>query len=135
MVEDQSTIPTKTCTKCGETKPTTEFHFANKTRQILHALCKPCSNAKCRAYYAANKEQFSTYNAAYYLDNRPHLMVKKKRDYAATAEERRAEKRAWRAANPEQLKANQLRYRAKNPDKVRARNNQRKARLRGVSRE
>lgn len=31
----------KTCTKCGETKPVSEYYWL-KTRKSYHARCKPC---------------------------------------------------------------------------------------------
>lgn len=44
----------KTCTKCGETKPTEEFPTKGKGK--VHAQCKTCRNAYMRKYYADNAE-------------------------------------------------------------------------------
>lgn len=51
-MRDQSTIPTKTCTKCGEAKPLDDFHFADKKTGARFARCKDCINADTlRAYH------------------------------------------------------------------------------------
>ena len=41
----------KTCTKCGETKPETEFHICSRnTHSGRSAACKACRNAYIREY-------------------------------------------------------------------------------------
>lgn len=40
------TIPAKTCTKCGETKPYSEFYKNKACSDGLHTYCKACKNAQ-----------------------------------------------------------------------------------------
>jgi len=47
---------TKTCIKCGETKPLTEFYRHKKSKDGLRGECKTCCAAYARAYYANNRD-------------------------------------------------------------------------------
>src|SRR5262245_41301829 len=51
MATDNSTpeIPTRTCTKCGETFPATREYFY-KNRGTLYRYCKPCYQKLFRTY-------------------------------------------------------------------------------------
>lgn len=51
---------TRTCTQCGKTKPTDEFHFNHKPakgRPRFYSECKQCANAKHAARIAAKGER------------------------------------------------------------------------------
>ena len=80
----------KHCNRCG-----------TETERNTRGDCKPCA----RAYYAANKEQFSAKAAAY---------------RAANLEKVRAREAIYRAKNPEKILAAQAAFGAANPEKVRA---------------
>lgn len=45
----------KTCTKCGQVKPPSEFHKSPTTRDQLRPDCKVCNRASARAWYATHK--------------------------------------------------------------------------------
>lgn len=45
-------MPLKTCSKCGETKPLTEFHRESKNTDGRRADCKECRNEYSREYHA-----------------------------------------------------------------------------------
>ena len=47
----------KTCSKCGEEKPLSEFHKSKRTKDGHTCYCKPCANAKARKWQAENKER------------------------------------------------------------------------------
>ena len=91
----------KTCTKCGETKPTTEFHKKSDTRDGLHSYCKSCRKASDKAYYEANKEKIKARDKAYREANKEKI-------------------KAYREANKEKIKARQRAYREASPEKVKA---------------
>lgn len=59
-------MTTKTCTKCGETKPTDQFHKNRANRDGLQPRCKDCQ----RAYYKANRDKIAAQSHAYYEANR-----------------------------------------------------------------
>jgi hypothetical protein len=46
----------KTCTKCGETKPLTEFYAAATTRDGLRGDCKACFKTRAAGWYQKNRE-------------------------------------------------------------------------------
>lgn len=91
----------KTCTKCSETKPKTEFGKDVSSRNGLRSSCKVCNAAYCAAYRAANPAYKATY-------------------YAANADKVRAPSSAWAKANPDKVRAANTAYRAANTEKVRA---------------
>jgi len=80
----------KTCTKCGETKPTTEFYKKSAARDGLRNQCKSCKKAQQKAWHEANRE------------------------------EKKASSKAYREANPEKIKARRKAYHEANPEKIKA---------------
>ena len=72
----------KTCTKCGEEKPFTDFSPNGKLvsgKTQYRASCKPCNAAIKKARREENKEEFLAYKRAYYHANKnnPDFMRKK----------------------------------------------------------
>ena len=65
----------KTCSKCGESKPLTEYYARKDRPDGLQSHCKACRNEGHRAWRAANPEK------------------------------NRADARAWYAANPDKSRA------------------------------
>ncbi len=72
---------TKTCTKCGEDKPLTEFYVHIGRKLDLSEACKPCTRARIRARYKIVRE----YRLAYQKTD-PHK--KSVRKYQATVKGR-----------------------------------------------
>lgn len=107
---------TKTCTKCGESKPRTEFSKDAQKRDGLRSWCKTCANAEHSSWYAANSEKSKIYNAAW---------------YAANSEEHRARTAAWQSVNPEKVRKAIAKWRAANPEAVRIKNQNRRSRNNG----
>jgi hypothetical protein len=54
----------RTCTKCKESKPESEFYFREKKGRY-ESSCKLCIRAFNSAYYGKNKEKVKASNAAY----------------------------------------------------------------------
>lgn len=76
----------KTCTKCGETKPLSEYtKVGGKKGDLLRASCKSCQRVAAAKWVSANREKKNAMNAK------------------------------WRAENPEKVKASQQKTRLKNP--------------------
>lgn len=50
-------LATKTCTKCGETKPLTEFHRNRKAPDGLSWNCKECNRAQARQSAARRRAE------------------------------------------------------------------------------
>ena len=86
----------KRCTKCGETKPLSEFYVHTKSKDCLRTDCKECNNtrkrawelkdgvdvrkAKRKAYYEANKTEIIKQKSARHREN-----PGKRRDYVLRA--------------------------------------------------
>jgi hypothetical protein len=47
----------KTCAKCGQTRPLTEFAVDRSKASGRKSLCLACDRMKSRAYYVANRER------------------------------------------------------------------------------
>lgn len=117
---DTELLPTKTCTKCGETKPATTEYFSPKKRckYGLSAECKSCGAARSRGYYAANKEKKREYFREYREANK-----EKRREYfrgysAANREKKREYFREYREANKEKISEQRREYYKANKEKI-----------------
>lgn len=124
MIDNTSQIPTKQCTKCGNTYPATAEYFS-KHRGGLRPDCKQCACEYSREYRATNVEKIREYRAT----NAEKLREKSRKYNAANAEKRReyrtanAEKkheylREYYAANAEKLREKSREYYATNAEKV-----------------
>lgn len=81
----------KKCSKCGETKPLTEFHKSYRGADGHRGYCKVCQQAVYRTWHEANKER------------------------------RAATVKAWHEANPDKVKAQRERNMERWPEKTAAR--------------
>ena len=63
-------MTSKTCTKCKETKPVSEFHKSRSTKDGLACRCKSCANAAKARYREENREKIRERDKAYYINNR-----------------------------------------------------------------
>lgn len=62
----------KTCTKCGEEKPESEYTKDWSRKSGLHSRCRTCTNAAARAYRASpsGKEKVAASQARYHQNNK-----------------------------------------------------------------
>jgi hypothetical protein len=51
-------MDTKTCIKCSEVKPLTEFNFKVMRLGIRHARCRTCTRQQLRTHYLANRARY-----------------------------------------------------------------------------
>ena len=93
----------KTCTKCGESKPISEYHKDKSAKDGLYTQCKLCVNARTAAYREKNPGIRKAYSSVYRTKNRDKC---------------RSACRAWRAANQEKEKSYQADYRSAHRDKA-----------------
>ena len=146
----------KTCSKCGETKPTTEFNKDSRRISGLRARCKSCASierasnpekgranaarwlaankqrkrATDAAWRAANREKVKARVDAWYAANRDRVNATQASQYAANPEKKKAANAAWRAANPEKQKAAAAAWDKANPEARRIAGHNRRARRR-----
>jgi hypothetical protein len=95
----------KTCTKCGETKPTTEFYKRSDARDGLQAHCKSCKKARSKAWYEANREEKKASSKAYREANPEKIKARRKAYCEANREKIKASSKTYREANSEKIKA------------------------------
>lgn len=119
-MQPHCTTLSKTCTKCGKTKPATEFSHNKSTCDGLKSQCKACD----RAYREANLERLRAYDRA-----RTPARKEWKTGYDLTyrslhvdRERERARLRAYRATHLETLKQRARERAIADPEGYRARN-------------
>lgn len=110
----------KVCTKCGISKPPTEFHKNRARPGGLRTDCKVCVNARSNAWNRANPERHLA-NVLLWQKKYPDRvkaleMARQLRD----GEERRVKARVRYWMNPEKHRAASQRWKNANPDKARA---------------
>lgn len=106
----------KTCTKCKETKPVSEFTRDKSKKDGLRTTCKACH----KAYREANKGLIAAKKKAWAAANKESIAAKKKAWRQSNKESIDAQKKAWDAANPDKVKGYQKAYREANKEKVKA---------------
>lgn len=117
-------MKTKTCTKCGEEKPLTEFYYCKK-RAYLDTQCKRCFNERAKKYRKQNKEQISLMRKKY-RESHKDLIKEQKRIYERNNKEKvYLRKTKYRKNNIERCRANSKRYRSKHKEKCRVRSKNR----------
>lgn len=121
----------KTCTKCGETKPLDEFNRHPMGRLGRRSQCRQCLAqkyqenrsevlAKQAVWRDANREVKQERDRAYHARNRERLNAQSKEYRDRNRDLIRARDRAWRAANIETRRAGDRRYYAQNADRIKA---------------
>jgi 5-methylcytosine-specific restriction endonuclease McrA len=96
----------KICTKCGETKPLSEFYKLKSGRLGTHSQCKLCFAETMREYRAANPDKMTAQYKRRYQENK-----------AASSEA----SREYLKANPAKAREYAKRWRLRFPEKVRER--------------
>ena len=104
-------METKTCGKCNETKPATEFYRTDAVRGYLRKNCKDCDRETSKRYYQEHPEHAEHVKARSRLPRKLTLEEKRAahaeymRNYIANNPEQRekqnARSRAYQKAHPE----------------------------------
>ena len=109
---------TKICTKCGKTKPLTEFNFRRDTGKYRNE-CKACRYQAKRDYYRKNKQKLSDYNRKYREQNADYIKEKGKEYYEQNKERVLERQKNYYKANTDAVIAYQQAYRATHKDEIR----------------
>lgn len=139
MADDVDIAPTvdlqcKTCNKCGETKPLSDFNKDSKAKTGLSYRCRDCSKARSRQWskennevarersriwYAdnpekgkararmqrlKNPEKTKAYLAQRYIDNREKVIAYRESLPEPVKEKNRARSKKWASANPDKVR-------------------------------
>lgn len=80
-------MTSKTCTKCKETKPVSEFHKRRDSKDGLVYRCKSCASAARARYREENREKIRERDKAYYEKNRDRIRIVSARRQKANREQ------------------------------------------------
>lgn len=69
-------MDSKTCTKCGVTKPLDGFNPDGTRKSGRRPQCKDCQKCAAASYYAENQNRLRSSSASYYAAN-PHIQWEK----------------------------------------------------------
>ena len=123
----------KTCPKCKEEKPFSEFHKNRAKKDGYQNQCKVCRKAinkltydkygeknreRARKYAKENKERRKEYARKYTQENREKIKEYRKKCYLKNKEKILEYHREWREENKDYLKEYQLSYRSKNRQRL-----------------
>jgi 5-methylcytosine-specific restriction endonuclease McrA len=97
----------RACTKCGISKPFTEFSKEPRNKSGFCSSCKDCNNSRSKANYEANREERLKYQRQYHADNADQA-----REYA----------RKWRKKNRDKIKVYRKTFVNRHREKELARN-------------
>jgi hypothetical protein len=132
----------KTCNKCGEEKPFTDFSKRKDTRDGLNYKCKACDSAyqaqrylqnpdaikaNAKKWADANPERKRGNHAKWRDENRQVLLEKMRRWWRDNLEVQRRRQAEWRAANKEHIAIKNRQWREANPGKDLALSRKKKA--------
>jgi len=96
---------TRVCTKCGETKPLSEFYLkkSGKDKGKYWAFCRACDAKRGREYAARNRQEIVRKRLQYNEANREYLRARdRERISDPEIRKQRAEHtKQWRKKNPE----------------------------------
>lgn len=136
MPLNDTTPTTKTCSKCGESKPATAEYFSVDKRKLsgLGAECRVCSRKRIAKWKSDNIEHVKDVNRAYREENREIVnertrawaernkerIAKRMREWHMRTRDRRREvSRAWKSQNMQRVLERQRERRAANPERER----------------
>jgi hypothetical protein len=117
----------KTCTKCGQTKPHSEWNRNRSKKDGLASECKSChaerslkwrkanpeeQKRRSRQQHHKNKDDANARRRANYWANPDRERNHRKSYYEKTAESQRESSREWRKNNPEKRREQERRIRA-----------------------
>jgi hypothetical protein len=108
-------VTEKRCTRCGETKPISDFYRNKSSKGGVSSECKQCTLERAKAYRATHSEEKREYQKAYRATHQERKREYAKAYYAAHQEELREYAKSHRAAHPRQGKV----YRAAHREEIR----------------
>ena len=122
---------TKTCSKCGEEKPRTEFNKNKAQKDGLQNNCKSCHAEQVAKYREKNvvervehdrkyREKNKDKIAAYRKENKGDIAAQKARYYQKNKEKNAARSKAWYEKNKNKVKIRHKEWAAQNRHKKNA---------------
>lgn len=94
---------TKSCTKCGIEKETSEFYKLKTGKYSVNTICKECKNIYNKKYRINNKEKTALYHKKWQINNKEAIALHQRR---------------WRKNNTEHVKQYSKKYSINNRVKI-----------------
>jgi DNA mismatch repair ATPase MutL len=104
----------KQCSKCGETKPVSEYSNCKTRIDGLAYTCKYCA----KQYRAENIEKISEQRKQYYAENKEKLKERGRQSRAKRKEQKKQYDKQYRAKNRERKRENDRKYYTENKEKI-----------------
>jgi 5-methylcytosine-specific restriction endonuclease McrA len=107
----------KTCTKCGESKPLTEFH-RNRCNglEARRPDCRTCQSVRNKAYSKANRARESARVHAWNVAHPEHVKARNRAWYLAHREEHLERSRQYLQNNREKVRETKRQYHSRRPE-------------------
>lgn len=111
----------KTCGRCKQVKPASNFYQSKRRPDGLRDWCKTCETEYNREYVAKNKDKVDANRRQYWdvPENRERRKKTQNQLYHEKHDYMRAKRKAAYHADPEPVKEQTRLYREQNPEKVR----------------
>ena len=106
----------KTCTKCGETKPLDDFHRNKTGVGGRRSDCKKCVREYRRSYYEENRDKRLEYARRYHEENRDKRLEYSRRSHGENRDKRLESQRSYYEENRDKMLDYKRRYREENRD-------------------
>lgn len=147
MTKQIVAVQSKTCTKCDECKPLTEFWAMANSRDGFAWNCRACAkkaSAEWRAankgklkaskaeHHAKNRERYNATSRAWYAENKDYASERGKEYRGSHQEELRTYCVEWRKKNLEKSRSGVAAYQAANPEMRKASRQNRRAKIRSA---
>jgi hypothetical protein len=112
-------METKTCSKCGETKPLSEFSKRSRSKDGHAGWCKACSKVYRATWYANNQEYAKACSRDWYAENTERALRNGVTWRDKNRESARRLNAKWAANNRGKVQAKNAKWWSANPEKRR----------------
>jgi hypothetical protein len=103
----------KTCTKCDETKATSEFYRKKDSKDGFATECKVCNNKRRKAHIQASPESYKNRMSQYYQDNKEVILERTSKRRLERLDEISEYRKSWGRLNRAKLNAEGSKRRAR----------------------
>jgi 5-methylcytosine-specific restriction endonuclease McrA len=98
-----SIVPSKSCTRCSEMKPLTDYYGDTRAKDGRKSECKVCRLAGDVEYRKGHKEATKAYGKKYYQENKDSIAAAEKKYYEKNKESIAAGRKKYYEKNKELL--------------------------------
>lgn len=110
-------MKSRTCTKCGVSKLSSEFNKQADKSHGIASICKACKRISSKQWREENKERHAAMKKTWNDANKARNAIAGKAWREANQEHVYAKVMAWRNANPERNEANRKAWHAENSER------------------